>query len=171
MIRTNDTGIFPYTPATQLLRGLRVSLDMIAEEGMENIFARHHRLAEGVREAVEAWGLRLCAKERKWHSDTGQRHCRSRRDRQRGGRQARLLSVQASLWHRAQQGRRKGLPHRPSWLAERGHGRWCSVAGEDGAERLRCEAVGRFRYGRRRSSTSKTRSSRRQRRPAKAKAA
>lgn len=70
MIRANDTGFFPYTPATQLLRGLRVSLDLIEAEGLEAIFARHHHLAEGVRKAVDAWGLKLCAKERKWHSDT-----------------------------------------------------------------------------------------------------
>ena len=70
MIRANDTGYFPYTPATQLLRGLRVSLDLIEAEGLEAIFARHHHLAEGVRKAVDAWGLKLCAKERKWHSDT-----------------------------------------------------------------------------------------------------
>jgi alanine-glyoxylate transaminase/serine-glyoxylate transaminase/serine-pyruvate transaminase len=70
MIKTNDLGYFPYTPATQLIRGLRTSLDMIAEEGLENIFARHTRLATGVRKAVEAWGLKLCAKEPKWHSDT-----------------------------------------------------------------------------------------------------
>ncbi|MES0137635.1 aminotransferase class V-fold PLP-dependent enzyme [Mesorhizobium sp. M0016] len=70
MIRANDAGYFPYTPATQLLRGLRASLDLIAEEGLENIFARHHRLAEGVRKAVDAWGLKLCAKTPKWHSDT-----------------------------------------------------------------------------------------------------
>jgi alanine-glyoxylate transaminase/serine-glyoxylate transaminase/serine-pyruvate transaminase len=70
MIRANDTGYFPYTPATQLLRGLRVSLDMIEEEGLDAIFERHNRLAEGVRRAVDAWGLKLCAKERKWHSDT-----------------------------------------------------------------------------------------------------
>jgi alanine-glyoxylate transaminase/serine-glyoxylate transaminase/serine-pyruvate transaminase len=70
MIRVNDTGYFPYTPATQLLRGLRASLDLIAKEGLENIFARHHRLAEGVRKAVDAWGLKLCAKTPQWHSDT-----------------------------------------------------------------------------------------------------
>ncbi len=70
MIRANDAGYFPYTPATQLLRGLRASLDLIAEEGLENIFARHHRLAEGVRKAVDAWGLKLCARAPKWHSDT-----------------------------------------------------------------------------------------------------
>jgi alanine-glyoxylate transaminase/serine-glyoxylate transaminase/serine-pyruvate transaminase len=70
MIKTNDQGYFPYTPATQLIRGLRASLDLINAEGLENVFARHHRLASGVRAAVDAWGLKLCAKEPKWHSDT-----------------------------------------------------------------------------------------------------
>jgi len=70
MIKTNDLGYFPYTPATQLIRGLRASLDLIFAEGLENIFARHHRLAEGVRQGVAGWGLKLCAKEPKWHSDT-----------------------------------------------------------------------------------------------------
>jgi alanine-glyoxylate transaminase/serine-glyoxylate transaminase/serine-pyruvate transaminase len=70
MIRANDTGYFPYTPAVQLLRGLRAALDLIEEEGLDNIFERHNRLAEGVRKAVSAWGLRLCAKEAKWNSDT-----------------------------------------------------------------------------------------------------
>ncbi|MEZ5898974.1 MAG: aminotransferase class V-fold PLP-dependent enzyme [Hyphomicrobiaceae bacterium] len=70
MIKTNDLGYFPYTPATQLIRGLRASIDLINEEGLDNIFARHTRLATGVRKAVEAWGLKLCAKEPKWYSDT-----------------------------------------------------------------------------------------------------
>ncbi len=70
MIRTNKDGFFPYTPATTLLRGLRASVDMLLDEGLDNVFARHHRLAEGVRRAVDAWGLRLCAREPKWHSDT-----------------------------------------------------------------------------------------------------
>lgn len=70
MIAMNDDGYFPYTPATQLLRGLSVSCDMLLDEGLENVWARHNRLATGVRHAVDAWGLRLCAKEAKWHSDT-----------------------------------------------------------------------------------------------------
>ncbi|GAA2847821.1 serine-glyoxylate aminotransferase [Aminobacter aminovorans] len=69
-IRANDTGYFPYTPAVQLLRGLRAALDLIQDEGLDNIFERHHRLATGVRKAVDAWGLRVCAKEAKWNSDT-----------------------------------------------------------------------------------------------------
>ena len=70
MIKTNDLGYFPYTPATQLIRGLRMSLDLMFAEGLDNIFARHTRLANGVRAAVDAWGLKLVAKEAKWHSDT-----------------------------------------------------------------------------------------------------
>ncbi|HEY7690301.1 MAG TPA: aminotransferase class V-fold PLP-dependent enzyme, partial [Dongiaceae bacterium] len=70
MIRTNKDGYFPYTPATTLLRGLRASIDMLLGEGLENVFARHHRMAEGVRKAVGAWGLSLCAKHPRWYSDT-----------------------------------------------------------------------------------------------------
>ena len=70
MIKTNDMGYFPYTPATQLIRGLRASLDLIFAEGLDNVLARHARLASGVRAAVDGWGLKLCAKEPKWHSDT-----------------------------------------------------------------------------------------------------
>ena len=70
MLKTNGDGYFPYTPPLHMLHGLRTSLDMLFEEGLENVFARHHRLAEGVRRAVDAWGLKLCAKAPKWHSDT-----------------------------------------------------------------------------------------------------
>ena len=70
MIRTNATGYFPYTPATTLLRGLRVSVDLLLEEGLETVFARHRRLAQAVRAAVHGWGFRLCARAPKWYSDT-----------------------------------------------------------------------------------------------------
>lgn len=52
-----DTGVFPYTPATNLLYGLRESLAMLAEEGLPAVFARHRRHAEATRRAVRAWGL------------------------------------------------------------------------------------------------------------------
>jgi alanine-glyoxylate transaminase / serine-glyoxylate transaminase / serine-pyruvate transaminase len=70
MAKTNRDGFFPYTPPLSMLRGLRASVDMLLEEGLENVFARHYRLAEGVRRAVAAWGLSLCAKAPQWHSDT-----------------------------------------------------------------------------------------------------
>jgi alanine-glyoxylate transaminase/serine-glyoxylate transaminase/serine-pyruvate transaminase len=70
MSKANATGYFPYTPSLPLLYGLRESIAMLLEEGLENVFARHHRLAEGTRRAVAAWGLELCARAPKWHSDT-----------------------------------------------------------------------------------------------------
>src|SRR5438309_8664788 len=70
MIKANATGYFPYTPSLPLLHGLRESLEIMLAEGLDNIFARHHRLAEGVRAAVRAWGLKLCARAPRWHSDT-----------------------------------------------------------------------------------------------------
>jgi alanine-glyoxylate transaminase/serine-glyoxylate transaminase/serine-pyruvate transaminase len=62
IIANNKTGFFPYTPATNLLYGLRESLAMLMEEGLANVFARHARHAEATRRAVRAWGLEiLCA--------------------------------------------------------------------------------------------------------------
>ena len=59
MINDNKLGFFPYTPATNLLYGLCESLHMLLEEGLENVFARHLRLAEATRRAVRAWGLEI----------------------------------------------------------------------------------------------------------------
>ena len=62
MLAPNASGFFPYTPATNLLYGLRESLAMLEEEGLENVFARHDRHAEATRRAASAWGLEvLCA--------------------------------------------------------------------------------------------------------------
>jgi len=65
MLRANESGFFPYTPATNLLYGLREALAMLAEEGLDNVFRRHARHAEATRRAVRAWGLEVnCADER-----------------------------------------------------------------------------------------------------------
>lgn len=61
---------FPYTPPVGLMNGLKLSSEMILEEGLENVFARHYRIAEGVRRAVRAWGLNLCAAGPEVYSDT-----------------------------------------------------------------------------------------------------
>ena len=61
MLAANESGFFTYTPATNLLYGLGESLRMLQEEGLQNVFARHTRLAEATRRAVAAWGLELCA--------------------------------------------------------------------------------------------------------------
>jgi len=59
MLKNNASGFFPYTPATNLLYGLREALAMLREEGMQNVFARHARLAEATRRAVSGWGLEI----------------------------------------------------------------------------------------------------------------
>jgi alanine-glyoxylate transaminase/serine-glyoxylate transaminase/serine-pyruvate transaminase len=69
-IKTNDLGYFPYTPPMNLLRGLRESVNMLMEEGLENVFVRHNRMASAVRAAVSAWGMTPIAREEKWYSDT-----------------------------------------------------------------------------------------------------
>jgi alanine-glyoxylate transaminase/serine-glyoxylate transaminase/serine-pyruvate transaminase len=69
-VNQNTIGYFPYTPSVPMLYGLRESVAMLLEEGLDNVFARHHRLAEGVRAAVKAWGLELCARSPKSYSDT-----------------------------------------------------------------------------------------------------
>lgn len=69
-IKMNDSGYFPYTPPTQLLHGLRAALDLLFAEGLPCVFARHRRLADGVRAGVSALGLSLCAVAPQWHSDT-----------------------------------------------------------------------------------------------------
>jgi alanine-glyoxylate transaminase / serine-glyoxylate transaminase / serine-pyruvate transaminase len=61
MLGPNATGYFPYTPATNLLYGLREALAMLQEEGLENVFARHARHAAATRAAVRAWGLEVLA--------------------------------------------------------------------------------------------------------------
>jgi alanine-glyoxylate transaminase/serine-glyoxylate transaminase/serine-pyruvate transaminase len=66
----NKLGSFPFTPAGSLLFGLDEALTMMLEEGMPNVFARHRYLADGVREAVKAWGLTLCAVRPELYSNT-----------------------------------------------------------------------------------------------------
>ncbi|MGC3937429.1 L-aspartate--glyoxylate aminotransferase BhcA [Roseobacter sp. EG26] len=70
MMGANASGGFPYTPPLQLIYGMRESLKMLFEEGLENVYARHFRLAEGVRKAVGAWGLNLVAECPELYSDT-----------------------------------------------------------------------------------------------------
>ena len=57
MLNMNKVGFFPYTPATQMLQGLVVGIEMLHEEGLDHVFARHDRLAEATRRAIHAWGL------------------------------------------------------------------------------------------------------------------
>ena len=70
MLENNKTGLYPYTPATNLIYGLDEALDMLMEEGLDNVFARHARLAEATRLAVKAWGLEILCKNPAEYSNT-----------------------------------------------------------------------------------------------------
>ena len=68
MLKPNETGYFPYTPASNLLYGLKEGIDMLLEEGLDNVFARHTRHGEATRAAVRAWGLEVQCAEPKEYS-------------------------------------------------------------------------------------------------------
>ena len=70
MLKPNASGFFPFTPATNLLYGLREAIAMLNEEGLENVFARHHRHGEATRAAVRSWGLELLCQDEAAYSDT-----------------------------------------------------------------------------------------------------
>ena len=70
MIAMNKIGFFPYTPATQMLQGLAVGIEMLHEEGLDNVFARHDRMAEATRRAVKHWGLEIICRDPKFYSPT-----------------------------------------------------------------------------------------------------
>src|SRR6516164_956016 len=70
MLNLNKLGFFPYTPATQMLHGLAEGIAMLHEEGLDNVFSRHHRLAEATRTAVRAWGLEILCRDPKYYSPT-----------------------------------------------------------------------------------------------------
>ena len=68
MIANNKNGYFPYTPATNMLYALSAAIDMLHEEGLDNVFARHNRHAEATRRAVATWGLENLCKEHRHYS-------------------------------------------------------------------------------------------------------
>ena len=69
MKKMNNDGFFPYTPAMTLMRGLRASIDLLNNEGLSNVVARHNRLANGVRAAVDDLALDICMGEAVWWNE------------------------------------------------------------------------------------------------------
>jgi len=70
MEKSYATSAFPYTPPVGLMNGLNEACAMLLDEGLDNVFARHRRIAAGARAAVSAWGLELCAASPDLYSDT-----------------------------------------------------------------------------------------------------
>ena len=70
MTKGYEANAYPYTPAVGLMNGLLLATEMLLKEGLDDVFARHHRIASGIRAAVDAWGLKLCAASPDLYSDT-----------------------------------------------------------------------------------------------------
>ncbi len=121
MGKAYEAGGFPYTPPVGLMNGLKTSLEMLLDEGLDNVFARHHRIASGVRAAVSAWGLSLCAAHAGPLFRHRQRHPHPRRVQRHRHRHPCRRQIQCRLWHRPGSGRGQGLPHRAPRVADRRH--------------------------------------------------
>src|ERR671917_2464898 len=70
MLAINEKGFFPYTPSTNLLQGLKVAIDLLHDEGLDNVFARHDRAAEATRRCVRHWGLEIQCRNPAEHSSS-----------------------------------------------------------------------------------------------------
>ena len=124
MLNMNKVGFFPYTPATQMLQGLAVAIDMLHEEGLDNVFARHDRLAEATRRAIARLGPRdhlprpeiLFADHHRGADAGGPRRRRVPR--------ARARALQHFLWRELRPVRRQDVPHRPSRRHQRRDACW-----------------------------------------------
>ena len=117
----NKIGFFPYTPATQMLHGLAAGIDMLHEEGLDNVFARHDRLAEATRRAVRAWGLEIMCQDPKYYSPTITAVMLPEGHNADAFRSARARHLQHLLWRELRRLRRQVLPHRPPRRHQRRH--------------------------------------------------
>ena len=148
VLAANEKGFFPYTPATNLLYGLKEALAMLREEGLPQVFARHARHAEATRRAVRAWGLEILCAVPEEYSDsitavmTPPGHDA---DRAEGGGARPLRHVAGGG---ADQARRPRLPHRPPRRSERPEPARHPGRGRDGAAAQRDPARRERRRGR-----------------------
>ena len=115
MRKANTTGYFPYTPSIPMLYGLKESVAMLLEEGLENVYARHHRLAEGTRLAVKAWGLRALCPRAQMELRYGHRDHGSSGDQRRRGHRCCVSALQSGPGCRTRAHGRQTFPDRPSW--------------------------------------------------------
>ena len=132
MLKPNANGFFPYTPATNLLYGLKEAIAMMLEEGLDNVFARHKRLAAATRAAVTHWGLEVLCQEPAEYSPVLDRRPDAAGARRRQVPQDRAREIQhlARLW--TFESRRQGVPHRPSRRVQRTHAAGRALGRGDG---------------------------------------
>ena len=145
MLAANKEGFFPYTPATNLLYGLAEAIDMLHEEGLDRVFARHDRHAEGVRRAVRAWGLEIWCKDPKYYSSSLTAVLMPAGHNADAFRKTALEHFDVSLGTGLEQGRRQGVPHRPPGRHQRPHHDRHARRRRDGPEARRRAAQARRR--------------------------
>ena len=133
MLTMNKIGFFPYTPATQMLHGLVVGVEMLHEEGLDNVFARHERLAEATRRAVAAWGLENHQQERQAAFADHHRDPAARRPRRGQVPCAGARHLQHRVWRELRALHGQVLPHRPPRRHQRRHAGRCARHHRDGA--------------------------------------
>ena len=133
MLTMNKVGFFPYTPATQMLHGLSVGIEMLHEEGLDNVFARHDRLAEATRRAVKAWGLENLNKNASQYSPTITADPAAGRPRRRQVPRAGAGDLQHLLRRELRRLCRQVFPHRPSRRHQRRHADGRASAHRNGA--------------------------------------
>ena len=141
MRKANATGYFPYTPSLPMLYGLRESLAMLLEEGLENVFARHHRLAEGTRARRQGLGPRAVRPRAQVELGYRERDHGAGRHQCRRGDRHRLPPLQPRSRRGTRSNGGQALPHRPPRRPERAHaaGRHCRRRDGD----ARCRHQGR----------------------------
>ena len=135
MLTMNKIGFFPYTPATQMLQGLSVGIDMLHEEGLDNVFARHDRLAEATRRAVKAWGLENLNKNASQYSPTITAILLPEGHDADKFRALALETLQHLLRRELRRLCRQVFPHRPSRRHQRHHADRRARRHRDGARR------------------------------------
>ena len=133
MLAMNKIGFFPYTPATQMLQGLSVGIDMLHEEGLDNVFARHHRLAEATRRAVKAWGLENLNKNASQYSPTITAILLPEGHDADKFRALALDTLQHFLRRELRRLCRQVFPHRPSRRHQRHHADGRAIGDRNGA--------------------------------------
>ena len=145
MLKPNAAGFFPYTPATNLLYGLREAIAMLLEEGLDAVFARHKRLAAATRAAVTHWGLEVLCLDPAgiFTGADGRADAAGARRRQVPQDRARQLQHVARL--RPEQSRGQGVSHRPPRRVQRAYLDGSLVRRGDGAGGRRRAAPGRRR--------------------------
>ena len=133
MLAANANGWFPYTPATNLLYGLNEACDMLLEEGLDAVFARHARHAEATRTAVTAWGLEILCSDPAAYSGSLTAIVMPEGHDADAFRKVALENFNLSLGQGLSQGRGQGVPHRPSRRLQRPHADGRAVGRRDGA--------------------------------------